>query len=206
VSENAGLSVSSDLAVSADLSASGVSIRDQFASSAEVSALRECAWVREARGDFAPARVGAQGRERRRDNIRGDFTCWLSEPLLPPERLLMQHMEELRLQLNRDAILGLFELELHYARYPAGAAYSRHVDQPLGSTQRKLSLVLYLNPAWQSTDGGVLRIHNADDGFVDVEPIAGRLVCFLTPGREHEVLEVRRERLSISGWFRGREN
>jgi SM-20-related protein len=200
------VSASADWSASADLRASGISSRDQFASAAEVFALRECARTREARGDFAPARVGAQGAERRRDNIRGDFTCWLSEPLLPPERLLIQRMEELRLQLNREAFLGLFELELHYARYPAGAAYSRHVDQPLGSTQRKLSLVLYLNPGWQSTDGGVLRIHNADGGFVDVEPIAGRLLCFLTPGREHEVLQARRERLSISGWFRERDD
>jgi SM-20-related protein len=192
--------------VSADLRAGGISIRDQFASAAEVLALRECARARESRGDFAPARVGREGKERRRDPQRGDFTCWLNEPLLPPERLLMQRMEELRLELNRDAFLGLFELELHYARYPAGAAYSRHVDQPQGSTQRKLSLVLYLNPGWQCADGGVLRIHNADDDFVDVEPIAGRLVCFLTPGREHEVLQAGRERLSISGWFRGRGN
>jgi SM-20-related protein len=193
------------VSVSDDLSADGISIRDQFASDAEVLALRECARAREACGEFAPARVGARGEERRRAYIRGDFTCWLSEPWLPPERLLMQRMEELRLQLNQDAFLGLFELEMHYARYPGGAAYSRHVDQPLGSTQRKLSLVLYLNPAWQSMDGGVLRIHCTDERFVDVEPIAGRLVCFLTPGREHEVLEARSERLSISGWFRGRE-
>lgn len=157
------------------------------------------------RGGFAPARVGRQGAERRRENIRGDFTCWLNEPWLPAERLLMQRMEAMRLQLNRDALLGLFELELHYAKYPPGAAYSRHVDQPAGSTQRKLSLVLYLNSGWQPADGGILRIHDADDGFVDVEPLAGRLVCFLTPGREHEVLQARRERLSISGWFRGRE-
>jgi SM-20-related protein len=193
------------LSVSADQSASGISIRDQFASAAEVLALRECALTRRSRGDFAPARVGRLGAERRRHEIRGDFTCWLSEPLLPPERSLLQRLEEMRLQLNRDAFLGLFELELHYARYPAGAAYSRHVDQPQGSRQRKLSLVLYLNPGWQATDGGVLRIHNADDSFVDVEPIAGRLVCFLTPGREHEVLQAHSERLSISGWFRGRE-
>ena len=206
MSANAGMSAGSDFDVSADLSASGVSIRDQFASSAEVSALRECASSREARGGFAPARVGKQGSERRLDKIRGDFTCWLSEPFLPAERLLLRRMEALRLELNRSAFLGLFELELHYARYPAGAAYSRHVDQPLGSVQRKLSLVLYLNPGWQCADGGVLRIHNARGGFVDVEPIAGRLICFLTPGREHEVLEARRERLSISGWFRGREN
>jgi SM-20-related protein len=199
------VSASAALSVSAELCANGISIRDQFASAAEVLALRECARAREARGDFAPARVGGPGAQRRSDDIRGDFTCWLLEPLLPPERLLAQRMEALRLQLNRDAILGLFELELHYARYPAGAAYSRHVDQPLGSTQRKLSLALYLNLDWRSTDGGVLRIHNADDGFVDVEPIAGRLVCFLTPGREHEVLQARCERLSVSGWFRGRE-
>jgi SM-20-related protein len=194
--------VSADLGVSADLRASGISIRDQFTSAAEVLELRECARARELRGDFAPARIGRHGAERRRDHIRGDFTCWLSEPLLPAERLLMQRLEELRLQLNRDAFLGLFELELHYARYPAGAAYSRHVDQPLGSTQRKVSLVLYLNPEWQSTDGGILRIHGANDEFIDVEPIAGRMVCFLTPGQEHEVLQAQRERLSISGWFR----
>jgi SM-20-related protein len=205
VSASVELNVSANLRVSADLSAGGISIQDQFASAAEVFALRECVRERESRGDFAPARIGGQGAQHRRKHIRGDFTCWLSEPLLPPERLLLQRMEELRLQLNREAFLGLFELELHYARYPAGAAYSRHVDQPLGSTQRRLSLVLYLNPKWQSTDGGILRIHHGGDRFVDVEPIAGRLVCFLTPGREHEVLQARCERLSISGWFRGRE-
>lgn len=198
--------MSADSGVSADLRAGGISIRDQFVSAADVLALRECARARELRGDFAPARIGRQGAERRRDHIRGDFTCWLSEPLLPAERLLMRRLEELRLQLNRDAVLGLFELELHYAKYPAGAAYSRHVDQPLGSTQRKVSLVLYLNSEWQSADGGMLRIHAADDEFIDVEPVAGRLVCFLTPGREHEVLQAQCERLSISGWFRGREN
>jgi SM-20-related protein len=197
--------MSASSCVSADLSASGISIQDQFAPAAEVLALRECARTRRSRGEFAPARVGRQGAERRRGNIRGDFTCWLSEPLLQPERLLLKRLEELRLQLNRDAFLGLFELELHYARYPAGAAYSRHVDQPRGSVQRKLSMVLYLNPGWQSADGGVLRIHQGCDHFVDVEPIAGRLVCFLTPGREHEVLQAGYERLSISGWFRGRE-
>lgn len=197
--------MSASSCVSADLSASGISIQDQFAPAAEVLALRECARTRRSSGEFAPARVGRQGVERRRGNIRGDFTCWLSEPLLQSERLLLKRLEELRLQLNRDAFLGLFELELHYARYPAGAAYSRHVDQPRGSVQRKLSIVLYLNPGWQSADGGVLRIHQGCDRFVDVEPIAGRLVCFLTPGREHEVLQAGCERLSISGWFRGRE-
>ncbi len=193
-----------------DLSSSGISIRDQFIPDAEVQALRECARTRDLRGEFAPARIGGQGAQQRRESIRGDFICWLREPLLPTEHVLLRRMEELRLQLNREAFLGLFELELHYAKYPPGSAYARHVDQPLGTSQRRVSLALYLNPEWQRTDGGVLRIHGAQDGgakdgFIDIEPLGGRLVCFLTSGREHEVLEARCERLSISGWFRARE-
>ena len=194
----------------ADLSSSGIFIRDRFVSDAEVRALRECAQGRESRGEFAAARIGGQGAQQRREGIRGDFTCWLREPLLPMEQVLLRKMEELRLQLNREAFLGLFELELHYAKYPPGSAYARHVDQPLGNSQRRVSLALYLNPEWQRTDGGVLRIHGEKDGgakdaFIDIEPLGGRLVCFLTSGREHEVLEARCERLSISGWFRARE-
>ena len=194
----------------ADLSSSGISIRDRFISDAEVHALRECAHARESRGEFAPARIGGEGAQQRREGIRGDFTCWLREPLLPMEQVLLRRMEELRLQLNREAFLGVFELELHYAKYPPGSAYARHVDQPLGNSQRRVSLALYLNPEWRRTDGGVLRIHGAkeggaQDGFIDIEPLGGRLVCFLTSGREHEVLEARCERLSISGWFRARE-
>ncbi|HEY0745870.1 MAG TPA: 2OG-Fe(II) oxygenase [Steroidobacteraceae bacterium] len=114
-------------------------------------------------------------------------------------------MEDLRLECNREAYLGLFEPELHYSLYPPGAAYARHVDQAQGTTQRKVSLVLYLNEGWEPGDGGVLRMHEANTGVLDIEPLGGRLVCFLTSGREHEVLPARRDRLSISGWFRARE-
>jgi SM-20-related protein len=183
----------------------GISIRDRFLSVEEIEALRGCARVREARGDFSAARIGAGAAAQRRAAIRGDFTCWLREPLLPPERALRDRLEEFRLQMNRDSFLGLFELELHYARYPPGAAYARHVDQPQGSAQRRLSMALYLNPDWQPGDGGVLRIFGTDGQVLDVEPLCGRLVCFLTSEREHEVLPVRRERLSISGWFRARD-
>ena len=193
------------MSIGAELRSRGISIRDQFLSSAQTRALLQCAQARQTRGDFAPARVGSGASAQRRDDIRGDFTCWLREPLFPAERSLLDQLEELRLELNLEATLGLFELELHYARYPPGAAYARHVDQPQGTTQRQVSLVLYLNADWQPADGGVLRLYETDDQTLDIEPVGGRLVCFLTPGRVHEVLTARRERLSISGWFRGRE-
>jgi SM-20-related protein len=192
------------VSIAADLSRAAIAIQDGFVSPAEADLLRECARMRETRGDFAAARIGGHGAEQRLADIRGDLTCWLQEPLLPPESALLQRLEELRLQLNREAFLGLFELELHYARYPPGASYARHVDQPRGAATRILSLVLYLNLAWRHGDGGQLRIHGAVD-FTDVEPLEGRLVCFLTADREHEVLSARRDRLSISGWFRGRQ-
>ena len=193
------------MSIAADLGRSGISIQDRIISPAEARELRECASIRDVRGDFAAARIGAGGALQRLERVRGDFTCWLQEPLLPPERDLLERLEGLRLQLNREAFLGLLELELHYAKYPRGARYERHVDQPQGIEARKLSLVLYLNSQWQTADGGELRIRQDDSSFVDVEPLEGRLVCFLTADREHEVLTARRERLSISGWFRGRQ-
>lgn len=192
------------VSASADLKLRGISIQDRFAAPDEVQALRECSNARESRGDFAAARVGSSGTEQRQEAVRGDFTCWLREPLFPCERALLERLEDLRLQFNRDLFLGLFELELHYSRYPRGAGYARHVDQPRGSAQRQVSFVLYLNPDWQSSDGGALRIYDGDEDYVDIEPLGGRLVCFLTSGREHEVMPARRERHSISGWFRGR--
>ncbi len=183
----------------------GISVRDEFLAEAQTRELLDCAHRRRERGEFRAAQVGGMHSARRCEEIRGDFTCWMTPPLLPAEQALWRDLEQLRLQLNRDAMLGLFELELHYAWYPPGAGYARHVDQPQGRTQRQVSLVLYLNERWTPEAGGELRIFEAG-GHRDVAPLAGRMVCFLTPGREHAVLPTQRDRLSISGWFRVREH
>jgi SM-20-related protein len=183
----------------------GISVRDEFLAQAQIRALLDCAHLRRERGEFRAAHIGGERAAQRREEIRGDFTCWMNPPLLPAERALLDELEHLRLTLNREALLGLFELELHYAWYPPGAGYARHVDQPQGRTQRQLSLVLYLNEGWTPGAGGELRLFETAGGHQDVTPLAGRLVCFLTPGREHAVLPTQRDRLSISGWFRTRE-
>jgi SM-20-related protein len=192
-------------AVDGDLRVDGISVRDRFLAPPQIRALRECAQLRRTRGDFDAARIGNERSLQRREEIRGDSICWITPPLLPAEHTLLDDLERLRLELNAQAMLGLFELELHYAWYPPGAGYARHVDQPQGRSQRQVSLVLYLNEDWTPAAGGELRIFDAADPHRDIEPIAGRLVCFLTPGREHAVLPTQRDRLSISGWFRARE-
>jgi SM-20-related protein len=193
------------VSVSADLIGSGISIRDDFASPPQVQDLIECLEARRARGDFAPARIGAGQSLQRREDIRGDSICWLKPPLLAAEARLLECFEQLRLQLNRETFLGLFELELHYAAYPGGWGYERHIDQPRGNNRRKVSVVLYLNREWTQDLGGELRIFGEADHCIDVQPMAGRLVCFLTEAREHCVQPASRERLSISGWFGARD-
>ncbi len=193
------------MSVDIGLGVDGISVRDQFLTPAQVRALTDCAHLRRERGDFHTARIGGHQNLQRREDIRGDSTCWIVPPLLPAEQTLCEELERLRLELNAQAWLGLFELEMHYARYPPGAGYARHVDQPQGHGQRQVSLVLYLNEGWTPAAGGELRIFDADGGHRDIEPMAGRLVCFLTPGREHAVRSTQRDRLSISGWFRARD-
>lgn len=189
------------MSFNAELAEHGIAVQDRFLSAAHVSELAECLEQRRAHGDFSPARIGRGLSLQRREDIRGDFTCWLGAPLLPAELRLMESLEQLRLRLNQEAFLGLFELELHYAAYPPSAGYARHVDQPRGKNRRQVSVVLYLNQDWDPDDGGELRIFGADDDYREVQPIGGRLVCFLTANREHCVMPTLRERLSISGWF-----
>jgi SM-20-related protein len=191
-------------AIAAALCARGLFVEDRYLDQTQVRELAACAQMRLARGEFAPARIGAARAVQRREEIRGDCTCWLAEPLFPAETALMGALEQLRLALNRHATLGLFDLELHYARYAPGAGYARHVDQPQGRDQRRVSVVLYLNSEWDFTHGGSLRIFDGAVAGRDIEPIGGRMVCFLTAGLEHEVLPSSRARLSVTGWFRVR--
>jgi SM-20-related protein len=193
------------VSVEADFGSSGILIKDRFIASSQINSLVDCVNARRERGDFSAGRIGASHALQRREDIRGDLTCWLREPLYSAERILLDQLEQLRLNLNRQAFLGLFDMEMHYAWYPPGAGYARHVDQPQGTSQRIVSLALYLNTQWESHAAGELRMFDTDDRFHDIEPIAGRLVCFLTTGREHAVLQTRCDRLSVSGWFRARD-
>jgi SM-20-related protein len=194
-------------AIASDLAARGWSCCDDFLVPERIAALRTEAHAVRERGEFRAAAVGAGGRRAVRRAIRGDEISWLGPPFSPSLAQLAADLEELRLALNRELTLGLFDVELHFARYGPGRSYARHFDQLTGSEARVLSWVLYLNDDWRAEEGGALRLYTSQHArapVLEFPPRGGRLMVFLSERYEHEVLPATRERLSITGWFRRR--
>jgi len=135
--------------------------------------------------------------------IRGDYTHWLDgSSLIQQEYLAI--MRELKDFLNRELFLGLFEYESHYALYPPGAYYQKHLDAFRGRSNRRVTTVVYLNPNWKTEHAGEMRLYHPETGeaLFDVPPKMGTLVCFLSEELPHEVRVTQHERASIAGWFR----
>ena len=137
--------------------------------------------------------------------LRGDRTLWF-EPaaLTAAQRVFVDRIDTLRIALSRGLLLGLVDSESHYAVYPPGAGYARHLDCLRDDDARVLSAVFYLNDAWQDAEGGALRLYLTDHTHHDVYPRAGTLLLFLSAQFEHEVLPATRDRLSIACWMRQR--
>jgi SM-20-related protein len=140
--------------------------------------------------------------------VRSDYVRWL-DPHCADGVLggYFERLAALKAALNLDLFMGLFDLECHMAIYPPGARYARHLDAFQGGSLRTLSCILYLNADWSAGDGGQLRIYTQPEEetqFVEIPPLGGQLVTFLSDRFSHEVLPTRRRRISISGWFRRR--
>jgi SM-20-related protein len=159
-------------------------------------------------GKLRAAGIGTGDKHQIDPAIRSDQTLWL-DPLSATraQRECLSALDGLRLTLNRELQLGLFELEAHFAAYPPGAFYRRHRDQQTGSNARVVSCALYLNNDWKADDGGQLRLYLDSEqsaNYQDVPPEGGTLVCFMSERFWHEVLPASRLRLSLTGWFRRR--
>lgn len=160
-------------------------------------------------GGFRRAGVGRGEQRAIREDIRRDHVCWLDEATATPaQQRYLARLDELRLEINRRLFLGLFAFEGHFAIYPPGGFYKAHLDRHQGTLDRVVTAILYLNEDWHEDDGGQLQLWTtpgAKDGpFEQVEPRLGTLVTFLAGDHWHEVLPARRERMSITGWFRVR--
>ena len=186
-----------------DIARNGYAIIEQFLPAEIISSLEE-----EARGFLSSGlmrkAVTGKNPNSSSDSLRGDFIHWLQNPNSSAQQTYQTAMHKLSAELNRSLYLGLFEFETHFAIYPPGKGYAKHLDQLKGSEERQVSTILYLNQNWHNTDGGELRLYLDEETHHDISPQGGKLVVFLSDRFWHEVLPARRERISLTGWFRKR--
>jgi SM-20-related protein len=137
------------------------------------------------------------------DSILGDFIYWLREDASSgAQKHYLNKIREFIDYLNRTCYLSINDFEIHYAMYPTGTFYRKHIDRFQGDAQRLLSVICYLNTEWRPGDGGEPKIYSGRDKAVIIEPLAGRLVCFESARLQYEVVLAHRERISVTGWLR----
>lgn len=134
--------------------------------------------------------------------IRGDSTCWVEESD-PDLEFLQNKFFLIRQAINETLFLNLADQEFHFAHYEEGAFYRRHLDSFQTDNRRVVSLVVYLNDAWEAGWGGELRTHL--NPVRDILPAPNRAVFFLSAEVPHEVLATTKPRKSLTGWFRSRQ-
>lgn len=187
-----------------EIAAQGYAVCPDFLPVSDLLALLQSVQADQAEDLLQAAGVGRGDDYQTNRFVRQDHIRWLAAQA-PAESRFLKRMETLRLTMNRELFLGLFDYEAHFAVYPPGAFYKKHVDAFQGTTNRRLSTVLYLNFDWQPNDGGELRCYDPADNqrvLFDLTPRASTLVVFESDRFWHEVLPAQRQRFSIAGWFR----
>lgn len=191
------------------LMAQQYAIADDFFTAQEVAALRKTLLEKYHEHSFKKSAIGNRADEKIIDAIRGDFILWLDEVNVDAaEKQFFHKINDFTEYLNRTCYMGIAEKEFHYAVYPEGTFYKRHLDTFQNDSRRKLSMVCYLNDEdWKPEYGGELSIYIDENGSEREEkiyPVQGRMVIFESRVLEHEVKPVKQERLSITGWLKSR--
>jgi len=150
---------------------------------------------------FVKAGIGSIRDYRIKSVKRGDYIYWL-EPGRDIDLLEFYKLADLlKEKLNRYAFLSLSGYEFHFAHYPKGSHYEKHLDQFKDRNNRLITFILYLNKNWNKGDGGELVIYDGVQNQTVVEPVARRCVIFRSNILEHEVLYTKTDRYSLTGWL-----
>ena len=133
---------------------------------------------------------------------RGDKIYWMDKSHDNAyEQEFLQLAEDFISHLNRTCYTGINSYEFHYAVYDEGSYYKRHKDQFSNDSNRKYSLINYLNKNWLEEDGGQLLVYQTE-GTQKILPQSQTAVFFKSDEMEHEVTKANRSRMSISGWLK----
>jgi SM-20-related protein len=134
--------------------------------------------------------------------MRGDKIYWMDKSHDNIyENEFLQLAEDFIACLNTTCYTGINGYEFHYAVYEKGSFYKRHRDQFRNNSNRKYSLISYLNENWEEDDGGQLLIYK-DNETQAILPHSQTGVFFKSDEMEHEVTKANRSRMSITGWLK----
>ncbi len=188
-----------------DMLSHNYSIIDDFFSEEEIAILRESLIEKYKEDAFKKSAIGNRVNEVIKKAVRGDIILWIDERTLnKAEELFFKKINTLINYLNTTCFLGINHKEFHYAIYPKGAFYKRHLDTFQNDDRRKLSIVCYLNSEdWKPENGGELVLYLDHEDKV-IFPFPGKVVIFESQKIEHEVKPVITPRLSITGWLKTR--
>jgi SM-20-related protein len=201
-----------------ELLASGMTVIDDFVSKevvAEMLALvRRSLNSYRSSGGNASADDGLEWHEPPPRPARSDIITWLRPDGGYGEFAgLVQPMLQLRQDLQQCMPVLKSDSEFQLACYPPNATgYRRHtdalpydIDDEASVVERKVTTILYLNNEWVSNHGGSLRIwlpKRAGAGWRELEPVAGRLVIFLSGCMPHEVRpSFEADRFALTSWI-----
>lgn len=187
-----------------ELDNQGYSIKEQLFNLDEVKKLNN--FFNSKNKEFLKATIGNVN-QILNSNIRGDSIYWLEDNDKKELNTMMLFLEKLRLNVNENFYLGLFDVESHFAKYEKNTFYKKHLDAFKQNNTRKLTFILYLNENWIEGDGGELKIYldnNDEKNSLIVKPKAGTLVTFFSEQFYHEVLPSYKERRTYTGWFKTR--
>jgi len=151
---------------------------------------------------MSPAQIGNDLHKDKQQTMRSDKIYWMDkshENVFEQEFLKLA--EDFIEHLNRTCYTGINGYEFHYAVYEEGSYYKRHRDQFKNNSDRKFSLISYLNDNWQQEDGGQLWVYQ-DDAVQKILPHSQTAVFFKSDEIEHEVTMANRSRMSITGWLK----
>jgi SM-20-related protein len=170
---------------------------------ADVSRALELLLQEDAVQRFQQAGVGRALDYVQDQQIRKDHIAWIDNDTIDAQPWL-NWTNDLMMYLNRRLFLGLCSFESHFSHYRKGDFYKKHQDAFKGKSNRKLSLVTYLNKHWQDSNGGELVIYTKDPSqpAIKVKPNFGTVVLFLSEEFPHEVLVSYTDRFSVAGWYR----
>jgi SM-20-related protein len=151
---------------------------------------------------LSTAGIGNDAQQDAQQKMRSDKIYWMDKDHDNIyEQEFLQLIDNFIERLNSTCYTGINAYEFHYAVYEEGSFYKKHKDQFKNDSNRKYSLIAYLNENWLEEDGGQLLLFQ-DESTQKISPDSQTAVFFKSDEMEHEVIKANRTRLSISGWLK----